>query len=66
MSRKHEGPIKNGTKVAIRGATAATDGVWRVLGQVANSGPRDPVYDIVHLGDGRRRVYRGSRLIVLP
>ena len=32
---------------------------------MANSGPDDPAYDVVHTGNGRSRIFRGSRLIVL-
>jgi hypothetical protein len=36
-----------------------------VLGEVANSGPDDPAYDVTNLRSGRRRIFRSSRLVVV-
>jgi hypothetical protein len=58
-------PIPRGSEVKIRVPGNGERGTWKVIGQVANSGLDDPAYDVVHTGNGRSRIFRGSRLIVL-
>jgi hypothetical protein len=57
--------IPKGTEVKVRKPGQGERGVWRVLGEVANSGPDDPAYDLTNLVSGRRRIFRASRLTVV-
>ena len=57
--------IEKGSQVKIRKAGQGERGVWKVLGEVANSGPEDPAYDLTNLVSGRRRIFRASRLTVV-
>ncbi len=56
--------IQTGSEVTIRSPRAGERGIWRVTGQ-ANSNADDPAYDVIHIRTGRRRVIRGSRLVVV-
>jgi hypothetical protein len=56
--------IEPGSEVKVRGAGAGQTGVWRVLGQVPNSGPDDPAWDVTNVRNGRRRIFRSSQLVV--
>jgi hypothetical protein len=57
--------IEKGSEVKVRKAGQGERGVWRVVGEVANSGPDDPAYDLTNLVSGRRRIFRASRLTVV-
>jgi hypothetical protein len=57
--------IGKGSEVKVRKPGNGETGVWRVLGEVANSGPDDPAYDVTNLRSGRRRIFRASRLVVV-
>jgi hypothetical protein len=57
--------IQKGSEVKVRKAGQGERGIWRVLGEVANSGPDDPAYDLANLVSGRRRIVRASRLTVV-
>jgi hypothetical protein len=57
--------IQKGSEVKVRKAGQGERGTWRVLGEVANSGPDDPAYDLTNLTSGRRRIFRASRLTVV-
>jgi hypothetical protein len=57
--------IQKGSDVKVRKAGQGERGTWRVLGEVANSGPDDPAYDLTNLVSGRRRIFRASRLTVV-
>jgi hypothetical protein len=56
------GELGRGDKVKVRSPRAGERGVWVVEGQVRNSGPDDPAYDVHHQLSGRRRIFRRSRL----
>jgi len=56
--------IEPGSEVKVRGAGAGQTGVWKVLGQVPNSGPDDPAWDVTNVRSGRRRIFRTSQLVV--
>lgn len=56
--------IEPGSEVKVRHAGAGQTGVWKVLGQVPNSGPDDPAWDVTNLRNGRRRIFRTSQLVV--
>ena len=58
--------IKTGSVVKVRKPGQGERGYWRVIGEVANSGPADPAYDLTNLASGRRRIFRASRLTVVP
>jgi hypothetical protein len=57
--------IEPGSEVKVRKPGQGERGVWRVTGEVANSGPEDPAYDLTNLVSGRRRIFRASRLTVV-
>lgn len=57
--------IQTGSEVKVRKPGSGEMGTWRVLGEVANSGPDDPAYDVTNLRSGRRRIFRSSRLVVV-
>ena len=57
--------IETGSEVKVRKPGQGERGVWRVTGEVANSGPDDPAYDLTNLVSGRRRIFRASRLTVV-
>jgi hypothetical protein len=57
--------IQKGSEVKVRKPGQGERGVWRVVGEVANSGPDDPAYDLTNLVSGRRRIFRASRLTVV-
>jgi hypothetical protein len=57
--------IQKGSEVKVRKPGSGEMGTWRVLGEVANSGPDDPAYDVTNLRSGRRRIFRSSRLVVV-
>jgi hypothetical protein len=57
--------IPKGSEVKVRKPGSGEMGTWRVLGEVANSGPDDPAYDVTNLRSGRRRIFRSSRLVVV-
>jgi hypothetical protein len=57
--------IQTGSEVKVRKAGQGERGIWRVLGEVANSGSEDPAYDLANLASGRRRIFRASRLTVV-
>jgi hypothetical protein len=57
--------IEKGSEVKVRKPGQGERGVWRVVGEVANSGPDDPAYDLTNLVSGRRRIFRASRLTVV-
>jgi hypothetical protein len=57
--------IQTGSEVKVRKPGQGERGVWRVVGEVANSGPDDPAYDLTNLVSGRRRIFRASRLTVV-
>jgi hypothetical protein len=57
--------IQKGSEVKVRKPGQGERGVWRVTGEVANSGPDDPAYDLTNLVSGRRRIFRASRLTVV-
>jgi hypothetical protein len=57
--------IQKGSEVKVRKPGQGERGVWRVVGEVANSGPEDPAYDLTNLVSGRRRIFRASRLTVV-
>jgi hypothetical protein len=57
--------IEKGSEVKVRKPGQGERGVWRVVGEVANSGPEDPAYDLTNLVSGRRRIFRASRLTVV-
>jgi hypothetical protein len=57
--------IQTGSEVKVRRPGSGEMGTWRVLGEVANSGPDDPAYDVTNLRSGRRRIFRSSRLVVV-
>src|ERR687897_679892 len=57
--------IETGSEVKVRKPGQGERGVWRVTGEVANSGPDHPAYDLTNLVSGRRRIFRGLRLPVV-
>ncbi len=57
--------IQTGSEVKVHRPRAGERGTWRVIGQVANTDPEDPAYDVTHTGTGRRRVLRASCLVVV-
>jgi hypothetical protein len=57
--------IEKGSEVKVRKPGQGEMGTWRVLGEVANSGPDDPAFDVTNLRSGRRRIFRASRLVVV-
>jgi hypothetical protein len=57
--------IDDGAEVAVKGGGAGERGQWKVVGRIPHSGWRDPAYDLVNVRDGRRRVFRASRLTLL-
>jgi hypothetical protein len=57
--------IQKGSEVKVRKPGQGERGVWRVVGEVANSGPDDPAYDLTNLVSGRRRIFRASRLTLV-
>ena len=57
--------IQKGSEVKVRKPGSGEMGTWRVLGEVANSGPDDPAYDVTNLRSGRRRIFRSSRRVVV-
>jgi hypothetical protein len=57
--------IAKGSEVKVRKPGSGEMGTWRVLGEVANSGPEDPAYDVTNLRSGRRRIFRASRLVTV-
>jgi hypothetical protein len=57
--------IETGSEVKVRKPGQGERGVWRVTGEVANSGPDDPAYDLTNVVSGRRRIFRASRLTVV-
>jgi hypothetical protein len=57
--------IAKGSEVKVRKPGSGEMGTWRVLGEVANSGPEDPAYDVTNLRSGRRRIFRASRLVMV-
>jgi hypothetical protein len=57
--------IQKGSEVKVRKPGQGERGVWRVMGEVANSGPDDPAYDLTNVVSGRRRIFRASRLTVV-
>ncbi len=56
--------VEPGSEVKVRGAGAGQTGVWKVLGQVPNSGADDPAWDVTNLRSGKRRIFRTSQLVV--
>ena len=65
MWRKRPPRIAEGSEVAIYKPRKGDGGVWTVLGQVPDSDPRDPAYDLVRVADGFRKTSRRSRLMVI-
>jgi hypothetical protein len=57
--------IEKGSEVKVRKPGQGERGIWKVTGEVANSGPEDPAYDLTNLVSGRRRIFRASRLTVV-
>jgi hypothetical protein len=57
--------IEKGSEVKVRKPGQGERGIWKVTGEVANSGPDDPAYDLTNLVSGRRRIFRASRLTVV-
>jgi hypothetical protein len=57
--------IGKGSEVKVRKPGQGEMGTWQVLGEVANSGPEDPAYDVTNLRSGRRRIFRASRLVLV-
>jgi hypothetical protein len=57
--------IDRGSEVKVRRPGQGEMGTWQVLGEVANSGPDDPAYDVTNTRSGRRRIFRASRLVVV-
>ena len=57
--------IGKGSEVKVRKPGPGEMGTWQVLGEVANSGPEDPAYDVTNLRSGRRRIFRASRLVMV-
>ena len=57
--------IEKGSEVKVRKPGQGERGIWRVVGEVANSGPEDPAYDLTNLVSGRRRIFRASRLTLV-
>ena len=57
--------IEQGVEVKVRSPGTGERGVWRVIGPVASSPPDDRAWDVVNVRNGRHRIFRGSRLVVV-
>ena len=57
--------MTKGTEVKVRAPGTGEMGIWKIVGEVANSGPDDPAYDVLNTRSGRRRIFRRSRLVVV-
>ena len=53
------------TKVKVKSPGMGESGIWLIKGLVPNSGLDNPAYDVVHEKNGRRRIFRRSRMTVL-
>jgi hypothetical protein len=58
----HLAGLSRGDTVKVRSPGPGERGHWIVEGEVRNSGPADPAYDVHHQINGRPRIFRRSRL----